>query len=256
MPLTDEAIYRFAKAVSTKKDKTERTSYGTIVEKDGKTYVRLDGSDVLTPAYTTVAMKNGERVMVMVKNHTAIVTGNITSPAAMNRDVEQLNVDTENASKTATDYIKKLDKYVRIGDFKNDYNTDLYLDGKTIQICSRTTNTTFKPYYEAGDSVLVEWTGTGIVLDSASVVKFSISLSKPIIGNPTLTITNASGIKILQNGKYTHGSSGTVYSNPTYSAALSGDNGIVTITATFSSTENATAISACGIISSINVTFS
>lgn len=82
MPLSDSLINKFAKMVKPEAPKKrEKTFYGTIVEQDGSKYVRLDGSSLLTPITTTVDSSSGERVTVMIKNHTAIVTGNITSPS-------------------------------------------------------------------------------------------------------------------------------------------------------------------------------
>lgn len=72
------------------KKPTEATSYGTTVEQNGKLYVQLDGSDVLTPAESTVKMKPGERVLVRIKDHTAVVTGNLSNPSASGEDVDNL----------------------------------------------------------------------------------------------------------------------------------------------------------------------
>ena len=88
MSLTSDLISQFVKATNDKTEsKKESTVYGTAVEDNGSMYVRLDGSDLLTPMSTTVKATNGERVMVTIKNHTATITGNITSPAARNKDV-------------------------------------------------------------------------------------------------------------------------------------------------------------------------
>ena len=88
MSLTSDLISQFVKATNDKTEsKKESTVYGTAVENDGSMYVKLDGSDLLTPMSTTVKVTNGERVMVTIKNHTATITGNITSPAARNKDV-------------------------------------------------------------------------------------------------------------------------------------------------------------------------
>lgn len=90
MSLSSELVSLFAKATKDdKKNQNEVTVYGTIVY-DGKTYVKLDGSDLLTPISTTADVKDGERVTVMIKNHTATVTGNISSPAARTDDVKDI----------------------------------------------------------------------------------------------------------------------------------------------------------------------
>lgn len=83
MPLSSDLVLQFAKITKdNKRTKTETTVYGTVVDYSDSKYVRLDGSDLLTPVTMTVDAKAGERVTVRLKNHTATVTGNITSPAA------------------------------------------------------------------------------------------------------------------------------------------------------------------------------
>lgn len=100
MALSKNLISDFVKATTDdKKTAEETTLYGTIVEYDGSKYVRLDGSDMLTPYTATVAAKAGERVRVSVGKHSATVTGNVSSPAARTGDVEELGqkVDTFDA---------------------------------------------------------------------------------------------------------------------------------------------------------------
>ena len=83
MPLSSELVSQFVKITKdTKRTKVETTVYGTVVNYNGSKYVRLDGSELLTPVTMTVDAEAGERVIVRLKNHTATVTGNITSPAA------------------------------------------------------------------------------------------------------------------------------------------------------------------------------
>lgn len=100
MALSKNLISDFVKATTDdKKTAEETTLYGTIVEYNGRKYVRLDGSDMLTPYTATVAAKAGERVRVSVGKHSATVTGNVSSPAARTGDVEELGqkVDTFDA---------------------------------------------------------------------------------------------------------------------------------------------------------------
>ena len=61
--------------------KMEKTCYGTISVVDGTRYVKLDGSDLLVPAASTVKTSHGDRVTVLMKNHSLTVTGNLTAPA-------------------------------------------------------------------------------------------------------------------------------------------------------------------------------
>lgn len=91
MPLSTDLISQFVKVTKSEPEESkECTAYGTTVEYNGSTYVKLDGSDLLTPIVTTADVKSGERVTVMIKDHTATVTGNISSPAARTGDVKDL----------------------------------------------------------------------------------------------------------------------------------------------------------------------
>ncbi len=85
----NDAAARFAKIV--KEDSTakkDRTVYGTAVIFNSKLYVKLDGSERLTPIDTTTSIKEGDRVMVVIKAHAATVTGNITDPSATTGDTD------------------------------------------------------------------------------------------------------------------------------------------------------------------------
>lgn len=89
MSLSNDVISQFAKTVNGKnKEKTESTVYGTVAIYGGQRYVKMDGSDLLTPCDTTVSANEGERVTVLVKNHTATINGNLSSPSARTGDVE------------------------------------------------------------------------------------------------------------------------------------------------------------------------
>ena len=91
MGLSNDLISEFAKIVKSEDTASKKPSiYGTTVMYNGQMCVRLDGSNVITPVTSTVELKQGERVMVDIKNHVATVTGNITSPSAQHRDVQKV----------------------------------------------------------------------------------------------------------------------------------------------------------------------
>lgn len=90
MALSSDLISQFVQVTKDDKTKKETTVYGTIVEYEGNKYVKLDGSELLTPISSTADAIDGERVTVMIKNHNAIVTGNMSSPAARTEDVKNL----------------------------------------------------------------------------------------------------------------------------------------------------------------------
>lgn len=92
MGLSSDLISQFVKATNDNTEsKKESTVYGTTVLYNGTKYVKIDGSDLLTPISTTADIQDGERVTVMIKNHTATVTGNITSPSARSSDVQSIS---------------------------------------------------------------------------------------------------------------------------------------------------------------------
>lgn len=96
MPLSNDLLSQFAKATaSNKRVDTESTVYGTVVEYEGKNYVRLDGSDMLTPMSSVVSASPGERVAIRIKNHSATVTGNMSSPSARVGSVEEIEGKTK-----------------------------------------------------------------------------------------------------------------------------------------------------------------
>lgn len=85
MGLSEELISQFVQVTNDtkqKKNNSESTVYGQIVEYEGSKYVRIDGSELLTPVSATASSVDGDRVTVLIKNHTATVTGNISSPSA------------------------------------------------------------------------------------------------------------------------------------------------------------------------------
>ena len=107
------------------KENAETTVYGNIVKNGEQTYVKLDGSDILTPVLSTVDANDGERVTVLIKNHTATATGNITSPSARTGDVQTLDEVKLDAAEATTTYatIEKLNAAnVKINDLEADHD--------------------------------------------------------------------------------------------------------------------------------------
>lgn len=85
MALSNDLISKFVKATKDdNKTLKETVVYGTVQKDVG--YVKLDGSDVLTPVKTTIVLAENDRVTVLLRNHEAVVTGNVSSPAARSKD--------------------------------------------------------------------------------------------------------------------------------------------------------------------------
>lgn len=105
MELSKELIKSFAKITNDKSsEKKDSFVYGTARKSGTNLYVKFDGSDIYTPVSSVVDVENENRVMVMIKNHQATITSNITSPAVNNTNfsdfkgstVQELNLSKAN----------------------------------------------------------------------------------------------------------------------------------------------------------------
>lgn len=94
MDLSSELIKQFAEITQPKEEeKKASTVYGTTVSYNGGIYVKIDGSDLLTPVKSTVNLGAGQRVSVVIKNHEAMVNGNLTDPSAGKDQVDKIETD-------------------------------------------------------------------------------------------------------------------------------------------------------------------
>ena len=108
MALSQDLINQFTKLTSQEKENKEITVNGTYKIINGEEYVKIDGSEIWTPVVSMVEAEEGERVSVLIKNHTATVTGNITSPAARNKSVQDLKDEVDEQGNT----IKQMDNTI------------------------------------------------------------------------------------------------------------------------------------------------
>ena len=95
----------FAKII--KEDATatkDSTVYGTAVEFNGKMYVKLDGSERMTPIETTTSIKEGDRVTVLIKAHSATVTGNVTDPSTSKSDKKATDDKVKDLSSKVSEF--------------------------------------------------------------------------------------------------------------------------------------------------------
>lgn len=106
MALSTELISQFAKIVAPKEQRPESTTVtGTAKEYAGKIYVQIDGSDQLTPiASSTVGMKDGDKVTVQIKNHSATITGNASDPSAGKSYADDINNKVDNVSDQISEF--------------------------------------------------------------------------------------------------------------------------------------------------------
>lgn len=96
MKLSDDLVSQFAKLIKNSDENNQNgiVVEGTAVEYNEKMYVRLDGSDQLTPIISsTTGMKNGDRVTVLIKDHKTTVTGNTSSPSVSGQELEDTKTE-------------------------------------------------------------------------------------------------------------------------------------------------------------------
>lgn len=92
--LSNELINQFVKVTQNNETRNKQSmGYGTVVVNGENTYVRFDGSELLTRVKTTTELKDGERVVVTIKNHEAIVTGNTSSPSVGQGTIDTIKDD-------------------------------------------------------------------------------------------------------------------------------------------------------------------
>lgn len=115
MPLSNDIISQFVKITKDKtKDTSETVVYGTVQDSkapNGLNYVKIDGSDLLTPVLATTVVSPDDRVTIMIKNHSAVVTGNLTSPAP--RVGDTLDISTLNAQIARIDTLETVDTEIQ-----------------------------------------------------------------------------------------------------------------------------------------------
>ena len=109
MALSKDVMSQFAKAMVPKQESKEATLNATYKKIDGKEYVQLDGSDILTPVTSSVVAETDDRVKVIIKDHAATVIGNITSPSARNKDLNTLKDEVDENGNT----IKRMDTVIQ-----------------------------------------------------------------------------------------------------------------------------------------------
>ena len=97
MELSSDLISQFVKSTNDSGTKqSEIIVYGEVVTDGDRNYVQLDGSSALAPIESTVEINPGDRVIVAVKNHSAMVTGNTDDPAIGTRTANGMKASIKN----------------------------------------------------------------------------------------------------------------------------------------------------------------
>lgn len=110
MELSAQLLKSFAKVVNQPSKETSKTLtiYGDLKNDKNDFYVKIDGSEEYIPTYTVVNGQTGDRVVCEIRNHSVLVTGNLSSPSATGDDVKQVSdkIDVLEASRITTDYLE------------------------------------------------------------------------------------------------------------------------------------------------------
>ena len=103
MDLSRNIIKRYVQVASPEKiTSNSETVYGTVVNEGETLYVKIDGSDILTPVSSTIDIKADDRVLVLVKNHEATVIGSPSSPTARLEELNNLGTEVTKFKAVAT----------------------------------------------------------------------------------------------------------------------------------------------------------
>lgn len=97
---------------------------------------------------------------------------------------------------------------------------------------------TYKPYIRQGDSFNVDICTSGWVTSGGTDVYFTIPLTRPVCGQPSVSIASIDGFRLRQNNAYTHGCKSNTFVKPTGMTATAQYSMGIVIKATFSDTTN------------------
>ena len=187
MKLPQSLLDEFAKVTNdTTPTNTEKTVYGTYsVNQSGKAFVMLDGAQSATPVANAMDAKSGDRVAVRIKDHQAVVTGNLTMPASARSATSYMQFKNEGLVVGGLDNSgNPTGPYVVIGtnDFKV-YNASGALlatfgaNGTDLRSSAGTILASFK------SNLAKITTGSYQIVDTASRVLAEFSADKATIAN-------------------------------------------------------------------------
>ena len=166
MNLNSILVSEFAKITNDNSETINNgtTLYGTYRTQGGRSYVQIDGSDVLTPSVTTSEARNGDRVTVLIKNHRAIITGNLTDPSASTTTVEEVKETVEFLDSGITDLKDTVTSMDEIIDTVNWKYTDssgnlITLSGKIDEVLGEADHAS-----RVATNYIKFFSGTGLVI--------------------------------------------------------------------------------------------
>ena len=222
--------------------------------------VNEDGEPIYSGTGSVVKSQNN--IVVATQQTKNANNTNVGGKAALELyyDSAKDNMGLSLSVKSGTSYT---DLYESIGNgiYADNSNTKIVssdvikLDAARIYLS--TSLGTWRPYFCAGDSISATFGTAGYITNSGKDVIFIIPLSKPMVGNPTITVTSVGGLMVRQNNKYLYGGSSTKYVKPSkYAIHSTLSGGCICVVATMPNTTDVTNNSPCGIYANIKIMFS
>ena len=175
--VTDALIKELADAINTQSPQQKETRLiGTVIglhKPEGDTdntrkyyKVQLDGSEELTPALAACACEIGDRVTVGISNHSATITGNLSSALFI---------------KSANAYIQLIDDGLIIGKVSEDgTRTGGYIKVKNDTI----------DFYSSGDEMLATYSADSIIFGDGDwpLAEFGTDYIDLLEGNASIEV--------------------------------------------------------------------
>ena len=121
------------------------------------------------------------------------------------------------------------------------------------RISATANNVEYRPYYRRGDSIDVRMGTAGYVTSGTKEFYFTIPLGKPVVGNPTVSVSSINGLMMRQNSKYIIKAD---WVQPDRYSAYIRNNNAVSVIAFWNNATNAANNSSVGIDANIRITFS
>lgn len=137
----------------------------------------------------------------------------------------------------------------------NEQRGDTYVGGKDVyfRVSGGASKVGYRPYYRRGDSIDVRLGTAGYVTSGTKEFYFAIPLGKPVVGNPTVSISSINGLMMRQNSKYIIKAD---WVQPDRYSAVVRDNDAIWVIAFWNNATNAANNSPVGIDANIRITFS
>ena len=137
----------------------------------------------------------------------------------------------------------------------NEQRGDTYVGGKDVyfRVSGGASKVGYRPYYRRGDSIDVRMGTAGYVTSGTKEFYFAIPLGKPVVGNPTVSVSSISGLMMRQNSKYIIKAD---WVQPDRYSAVVRDNDAIWVIAFWNNATNAENNSPVGIDANIRITFS